>query len=101
MTWSVGYIGQAKQSMKKGARYLPQDALEMMESLLLDLGKSGPGQPLWPGYGKLRNQGKGVDKRHCHLIKGRPTYVACWEVKDPKNKILEVYYVGTHEKAPY
>jgi hypothetical protein len=42
-----------------------------------------------------------VDKRHCHLIKGRPTYVACWEVKDPKNKILEVYYVGTHEKAPY
>ena len=54
----------------------------------------------WPNYGKLRNQGKGIDRRHCHLKKGRPTWVACWEVES-KEHIIEVYYVGTHEKAPY
>lgn len=53
-----------------------------------------------PNYGKLRNQGKGIDRRHCHLRKGKPTWVACWEVES-ENYIIEVYYVGTHEKAPY
>jgi hypothetical protein len=101
MTWTVRFIGQARQTLKKGSRYLSQDVFDMMESLYYDLEKTGPNRPNWPGYGKLKNQGKGVDKRHCHLIKGKPTYVVCWEVKDPKNKILEVYYVGTHEKAPY
>lgn len=32
---------------------------------------------------------------------GKPTYVACWYIKDKKVKIVEIYYVGTHEKAPY
>jgi mRNA-degrading endonuclease YafQ of YafQ-DinJ toxin-antitoxin module len=54
----------------------------------------------WPNYGKLRNQGKKIDVRHCHLQKGKPTWVACWSV-DNKNKNIEVFYVGTHEKAPY
>ena len=33
--------------------------------------------------------------------RGRPTYVAVWEVTDKKIKIVEVTYVGTREKAPY
>jgi hypothetical protein len=33
--------------------------------------------------------------------KGRPTYVAVWEAQDKKIKLVEVLYVGTHEKAPY
>lgn len=41
------------------------------------------------------------DLRHCHLIKGNPTYVCCWEVVEDEVKIIEVYYAGTHEKAPY
>ncbi len=101
MNWSVRFVGQARKALKKGAKYLSKDALDYMNALFLDLETSGPTQTLWHGYGKIKNQGKDVDKRHCHLIKGRPTYVACWEVKDPKNKILEAYYVGTHEKAPY
>ncbi|MEA3429487.1 MAG: helix-turn-helix transcriptional regulator [Thermodesulfobacteriota bacterium] len=32
--------------------------------------------------------------------KGRPTYVAVWEVVDKKIRLVEVSYVGTHEKAP-
>jgi hypothetical protein len=28
----------------------------------------------WPNYGKLQHQGKRIDRRHCHLQKGRPTW---------------------------
>jgi len=41
---------------------------------------------------------------HCHLIKGKPTYVAVWieeESKDGRFKTVEIVYVGTHEKALY
>jgi len=69
--------------------------------LISDLGKNGPmpGKG-WHNYGKLKTTNK-VDRRHCHLTKGHPTYACCWEVKDKKIQIIEVYYVGTHEKAPY
>lgn len=60
----------------------------------------GPFLPDWPNYSKLHGK-KGKDRRHCHLQKGRPTYVCCWEVINKERKIIEVYYVGTHEKAPY
>lgn len=53
----------------------------------------------WPNYGKLKTQ-KNRDFRHCHLKKGHPTWVVCWQVFK-KSKRIEVYYVGTHEKAPY
>ncbi|HSW71056.1 MAG TPA: hypothetical protein VLH77_03650 [Gammaproteobacteria bacterium] len=65
----------------------------------MDLATKGPAAPGWPNYGKLH--GSKGDKRHCHLQKGKPTYVCCWEVIDKKRKIIKVYYVGTHEKAPY
>ena len=51
-------------------------------------------------YGSKTSK-KTEDKRHCHLIKGRPTYVCCWAIINKQKKIIEVYYVGTHEKAPY
>jgi hypothetical protein len=52
----------------------------------------------WSNYSKIVGS---KEKHHCHLIKGRPTYVACWEVLDKKQRQIEVYYVGTHENAPY
>ena len=56
----------------------------------------GPVAGNWPNYGKLDD-----NRHHCHLKKGRPTYVAVWwEVRQEKQTI-EVAYVGTHEKAPY
>ncbi len=65
-----------------------------------DLEASGPSTSgIWKNYGKLKGSNRG--QYHCHLVKGRPTYVCCWEVIDKQVKILEVYYVGTHEKAPY
>ncbi|KAF3363225.1 hypothetical protein PHSC3_000243 [Chlamydiales bacterium STE3] len=49
----------------------------------------------WPNFSKLKDL-----LYHCHLEKERPTYVACWRVYK-QEKLIEVYYAGTHEKAPY
>lgn len=74
---------------------LPEHVRLKMFALMTDLEKSGP--PVnWPHYSKL-----GEHSHHCHLKRGRPTYVACWAVINKKEKIIEVYYAGTHEKAPY
>ncbi|MEM7175777.1 MAG: cytotoxic translational repressor of toxin-antitoxin stability system [Chlamydiota bacterium] len=62
--------------------------------LLADL-RFGPEAPSWPHYSKL-----GRTSYHCHLKRGKPTYVACWRA-EKKEKRIEVYYAGTHEKAPY
>lgn len=51
-------------------------------------------------YSKLV-AGKAVDLRHCHITRGKTTYVVCWEVVDNKIRVIEVYYVGSHEKTPY
>lgn len=67
--------------------------------LIKDLTIKGPTVD-WPNYGKLHGK-KNEDKRHCHLKKGKPTFVCCWEVLDKNIRIIEVYYVGTHENAPY
>ena len=100
MAWTVKYRGQAKKSMKQGSKILTVEAREAMDALYLELEFSGPTQSGWPNYSKLKGPKK-FDKRHCHLIKGKPTYVACWEVIDKTKKVMEIYYVGTHEKAPY
>lgn len=50
----------------------------------------------WPNYSRLPG-----NRHHCHLKKGRPTYVAVWEDVAGKIKVIEVVYAGTHEKALY
>ena len=62
---------------------------------------NGPNLNTWPNYTKEKGTTKEIDKRHCHLKKSRPTWVVCYSVIDKKTKLIEVYYVGTHEKAPY
>ena len=84
----------------KQIRKLPTKVQALALLLFDDLRARGPAPGEgWKNYGKLK--GLPIDVRHCHLSKGRPTYVCCWEVKDKKIKIIEVCYVGTHEKAPY
>jgi len=87
------------KSVDKKAGELSEAVALKLKLLFMDLSSKGPAAADWPNYGKLH--GKSGDKRHCHLQKGRPTYVCCWEVIDKKRKVIEVYYVGTHEKAPY
>lgn len=97
MKWTVQFSAKAAKQAKRLSIAL-QATLDL---LVEDLRHQGPypGEG-WPNYGKL-NSGKNIDKRHCHLKKGKPTYVCCWELLDKRIKIIEVYYVGTHENAPY
>ena len=75
---------------------LPLRVQQSLVALIREMEVQGPVRGNWPNYGKLS-----PTRHHCHLKKGRPTYVAVWEVRDSKQRLVEVIYVGTHEKAPY
>jgi hypothetical protein len=92
--WTVNIIGQAKKSDKT----LSKGSAASFSLLFLELRSLGPYRSNWPNYTKMKGSD---DDYHCHIEKGRPTYVACWRVINKKQKIIEVYYAGTHEKAPY
>lgn len=90
--WIVRFSSRARKAVTK----LPLPVQSALWLLVGDLQACGPVAGNWPNYGKLSAR-----KHHCHLKKGRPTYVTVWwEVKDG-TRCIEVTYVGTHEKAPY
>jgi hypothetical protein len=90
--WSVGL----KHSVAKEREYLPRDVDASLIALIKEIEVGGPVRGNWPNYSKLNST-----THHCHLKKGKPTYVAVWEVVDKRIRIVEVIYAGTHEKAPY
>ena len=75
---------------------LPVRVQKSLVALIRDIETRGPVRGNWPNYSRL-----GPTRHHCHLKKGRPTYVAVWEERDKKQRIVEVTYVGPHAKAPY
>ncbi|MCB9026966.1 MAG: cytotoxic translational repressor of toxin-antitoxin stability system [Bdellovibrionaceae bacterium] len=92
MNWVIEYTSKARKQMSK----LPLDVADIALTLIMDIEVGGPVRGDWPNFSKLSKT-----EYHCHLKKGKPTYVVCWRLVDKKNKRIEVYYVGTHEKAPY
>ena len=92
MPWGVFLTANVRKRLKR----LPRSIDEAFQLLLAEKGLSGPVQADWPNYGKLRE-----DCYHCHLQRGRPTYVAAWRVLSKKEMVIEVTYVGSHEKARY
>ena len=92
MAWGVLLTANVRKRLKK----LPKSIDEVFQLLLAEISLSGPVQPNWPHYGKLRE-----NCHHCHLQRGRPTYVAVWRVLSKEGKVIEVTYVGSHEKAHY
>jgi mRNA-degrading endonuclease RelE of RelBE toxin-antitoxin system len=94
MGWTVTFTKKADKQLKK----LPEQIQFAVSALIEDLKVRGPTQPAWPNFSKFRGTS---GKYHCHIKKGRPTYVACWQESEIEIKVLEVYYVGTHEGAPY
>jgi hypothetical protein len=90
--WEV----QLTTRVTKDTKILPEKIIKLLVALIKEIEVEGPMQPEWPHFSKL-----GKTTYHCHLKQGRPTYVACWEVIDKQIKLIEVYYAGTHEKAPY
>lgn len=90
-TWTVNLCGQAKKAFKE----LPKETAKTFRLLIEDLELNGYQRYNWPNFSKLKET-----IYHCHLEKERPTYVAYWRVYKNEN-LIEVYYAGTHEKAPY
>ena len=93
--WKVGLTSR----VIKQREHLVEMSRQRFDLLLKELEVAGPFRSNWPSFGSLVLTGR---RRvyHCH-IKGRPTYVACWEIVDKEIRVIEVFYVGTHEKAPY
>lgn len=95
--WNVRYSRKAKDQYEKLKRSGKKPSInDIINLLVLEMVQNGPYRTNWPNYGLLNE-----NHFHCHLKKGKPTYVTCWKVIDKINKIIEVYYVGTHENAPY
>jgi len=81
-----------KRKILRAIQKLPQGVQNKFNVLLHDLIDKGPVQPHWPNFSKLAH-----NQYHCHLGYG---WVTCWE-QTGNNFIIEVYYVGSREKAPY
>ncbi len=95
--WTVSFSRDARKQYEKLKRNGSKPSIiDVVDFLVLDLQKNGPQLADWPHYGPLAKE-----HFHCHLCRGRPTYVACWRMIDKQTKRIEVYYVGSHEGAPY
>jgi hypothetical protein len=92
MVWAVTLSRQAAKQKSK----LPAKVRDALVFLLHEISRGGPVRGDWPNYGKL-----GTRRHHCHIKKGKPTYVAVWEVSENEVRLVEVTYVGSHGKAPY
>ena len=92
MTWTV----RIPKSVAKQAHRLPGAVTDAVAELVADLQDEGPVQASWPNYGKISGK---TDCHHCHVRKGRPTFVVVWQVIEKGT--IEVLYVGTHEGADY
>ena len=88
----MSYEVRIKRKIERGLRRLPSSVQKLFFLLVADLQVDGPVQKSWRNFSPL-----GDDRYHCHL---NYRYVACWTCR--KNEIvIEVYYVGSREKAPY
>lgn len=96
MAWTVKVSGKAAKQLDSSPRHVK----ERFDLLAKELEVSGPLRANWNHFGRLKGE-KNQAFYHCHIKSGRPTYVVCWEVLGKEIKLIEVYYVGTHEKAPY
>ena len=92
MTWQV----EIDRKVDRVLFRLPFRVRKTLFALISEIELKGPVRGNWPNFGKLSG-----NHYHCHLKKGKPTYVAVWEVINKDIKLVEVIYAGTHEKAPY
>ena len=97
VNWVVVYANKAVRQRSR----LPKKIQEMLDLLVMEIEKCGPLRSNWPHFGPLKGKGLPEHTYHCHIKSGRPTYVSCWFIIDKKLKQVEVFYVGTHENAPY
>jgi mRNA-degrading endonuclease RelE of RelBE toxin-antitoxin system len=92
--WKVKFSGKAARQVKR----LPERFQDTVDALRRDIEANGPAASNWPNYGKLKGR---PGYHHCHLNKGKPRYVAVCLVNEEEIRLVEIRYVGTHEKANY
>ena len=86
------YKVSIRKKEERKLKRLPTEVQKLFYLLVVDLQADGPIQKSWRNFSPLNK-----DQYHCHL---NYRYVACWIWR--KNEItIEVYYVGSREKAPY
>ena len=86
------YEVKIKKKALHGLKKLPINVRKLLFLLIEDLKADGPIQKRWHNFSPLGN-----DTYHCHL---NYRYVACWTYRQGEI-VIEVYYVGSREKAPY
>ena len=86
--YSVVFTKKVRKSLTK----VPQNIRDKFFMLAEQLEEQGPIAANWKNYSKL-----GRNEYHCHL---GYSWVACW-VHEKGTIIIEVYYVGSRENAPY
>ncbi len=88
----IHYEIRIRKRVVRRLEKLPKRIRQLLFLLIEDLKMDGPIQKNWKNFSPL-----GKDQYHCHLTY---RYVACWTNKQEEITI-EVYYVGSREKAPY
>ena len=81
-----------KKKVLRGIEKLPENIQKKMVNFVEDLREKGPIRSEWPNFSKL-----GKDRYHCHLSR---KWVTCWSWTE-NSFIIEVYYAGSRENAPY
>ena len=81
-----------KRSLLKSIAKMPQPIQRKMANLVEDMRDKRPFRSDWPNYSKLS-----TNQYHCHLSH---SWVACWS-HERNTVLIEVYYAGSRENAPY
>lgn len=87
--WQINFTHKAAKQLNK----LPKREKDILSLLVKDLRLRGPVVPEWKNYSKLDRT-----TYHCHLSY---SWVACWRTEDNTVKLVQIYYVGSRENAPY
>jgi mRNA-degrading endonuclease RelE of RelBE toxin-antitoxin system len=86
------YEVRVNRKVERNLGKLPVDVQRLFFLLIVELQEDGPVQKSWRNFSPL-----GKTQYHCHL---NYRYVACW-TRHKNEIVIEVYYVGSREKAPY
>jgi mRNA-degrading endonuclease RelE of RelBE toxin-antitoxin system len=86
------FIVMIRKRAIKSIEKMPKSVQAVFRDLVKDLELKGPEQPEWANYSKLSK-----NEYHCHLSY---RWIACWR-HEKNTVVIEVYYAGSRENAPY
>ena len=86
------YEVRIKRKVARELKKLPAAVRKLLFLLVADLQADGPIQRSWQNFSSLQK-----DRYHCRL---NYRFVACWTCYKGEI-VIEVYYVGSRQEAPY